>query len=51
MSPIKLTVRPARKALQNQLEPADYTEAMITELEELDEIRLNALDYLRVQKN
>ena len=50
MLPMELTVRSARRALQNQLEPADYTEAMIRELEEL-EIKLNALDCLKVQKN
>ena len=51
MLPNELIVRSTRRELQNQLKLADYTEAMITELDELDEIRLNALDYLRVQNN
>ena len=47
----ELIVWSQRKALQNQLVPADYTEAMITELKEFNEVKLNALDYLKVQKN
>ena len=37
--------------MQNYLEPANYNEAMITRLEELDEVRLSALDCLLVLKN
>ena len=49
--PMEVTVRSARRALQNQLHPAGYTEAMIAELEEVDEVRLSALDCLIIQKN
>ena len=51
MLPIEVLVRSAKRALQNYLEPAHYNEAMITRLEELDEVRLSALDCLVVQKN
>ena len=51
MLPMEVTVRSARRALQNLLEPAHYSETMIAELEELDEVRLDALDCLKVQKN
>ena len=51
MLPMEVLVRSARRALQNYLEPASYNEAMITRLEELDEVRLSALDCLVVQKN
>ena len=51
MLPMEVLVRLARRALQNYLEPANYNEAMITRLEELDEVRLSALDCLVVQKN
>ena len=49
--PMEVIVRSARRALQNELHPAGYTEAMIAELEELDEVRLSALDCLIIQKN
>ena len=49
--PMEVIVRSARKALQNYLEPVNYNEAMLAKLEELDEVRLSALDCLVVQKN
>ena len=48
MLPMEVLVQSARRALQNYLEPANYNEAMITRLEELDEVRLSALDCLVV---
>ena len=49
--PMEVLVRSARRALQNYLEPANYNKARLARLEELDEVRLNALDCLVVQKN
>ena len=51
MSPMEVIVWSAKRDLQNYLEPPNYNKAMICELEELDEVRLNALDCLDVQKN
>ena len=51
MLPMEVIVRSARRALQNYLEPVNYSEAMIARLEELDEVILSALDCLVVQKN
>ena len=51
MLPMEVYVRSAKRALQNYLQPANYNEAMITRFEELDEVRLSALDCLVVQKN
>lgn len=39
-----------RIAYQNQLTPAEFTEAMLLELEGLDEMRLQALNALQVSK-
>ena len=49
--PMEVTIRSTRKALQSYLKPANYNEAVIVRLEELDEVRLSALDCLVVQKN
>ena len=51
MLPMEVLVRSTRRALQNYLKPANYNEAMIARLEDLDEVRLSALHYLVVQKN
>ena len=50
MLPMEVTVRFAKRALQNLLEPTNYTEAMIAELEELDEVKLDALDCLKSKR-
>ena len=49
--PIEVIVPFARRALQNYLEHVNYNKVMLAKLEELDEIRLSALDCLVVQKN
>ena len=51
MLPIEVTIWSIKRALQNYLKLANYNEAMIAKLEELDEVRLSALDCLTVQKN
>ncbi|XP_059627610.1 uncharacterized protein LOC132270445 [Cornus florida] len=48
--PMEMTIRSARVAFQNNLTPADYNHAMLVELEDLDEVRVNALDYIIAQK-
>ncbi|XP_059627205.1 uncharacterized protein LOC132269996 [Cornus florida] len=48
--PMEVTVRSMRFALQNNLTPAEYNESMLVELEDLDEVRLRALDHIQVQK-
>ncbi|XP_059635488.1 uncharacterized protein LOC132277663 [Cornus florida] len=44
--PMEMTIRSARVAFQDKLTPADYNHAMLVELEDLDEVRLNALDHI-----
>ncbi|XP_059654809.1 uncharacterized protein LOC132301587 [Cornus florida] len=48
--PMEMTIRSARVAFQNRLNPVDYNHAMLAELEDLDEVRLNALDHIIAQK-
>ncbi|XP_059629615.1 uncharacterized protein LOC132272490 [Cornus florida] len=48
--PMELNVKSARIALQHNLIPADYNEAMLIELEDLDEVHKLALDHLMVHK-
>ena len=48
MLPMEVMVRSARRVLQNYLEPVNYNEAMLARIEELDEVRLSALDFLVV---
>ncbi|XP_059629528.1 uncharacterized protein LOC132272387 [Cornus florida] len=48
--PMKMKVKSARVAFQNNLTLADYTQAMLTELEDLDEVRLDALDHIIAHK-
>ncbi|XP_058185781.1 uncharacterized protein LOC131303007 [Rhododendron vialii] len=48
--PMEVAVKSTRIAYQNGLTPADYTQAMLMKLEDLDEVRLAALDHMLVQK-
>ncbi|XP_059658694.1 uncharacterized protein LOC132305027 [Cornus florida] len=48
--PIEMTIRSARVAFQNRLTLANYNHAMLVELENLDEVHLNALDHIITQK-
>lgn len=48
--PMEITVKFLRVAYQNNLTPGDYNEAMFAELDSLDEMRLLALDHIRVHK-
>ncbi|XP_059626874.1 uncharacterized protein LOC132269638 [Cornus florida] len=47
---MEMTIRSARVAFQNKLTLVDYNHAMLVELEDLDEVRLNALDHITTQK-
>lgn len=44
--PMEVLVSYIRVALQNNLIPKDYLQAMIVELEELYQVRMDALDIL-----
>ncbi|XP_059658815.1 uncharacterized protein LOC132305152 [Cornus florida] len=48
--PMELNVKSARVTLQHNLILADYNEAMLVELEDLDEVQKLALDHLMVHK-
>ncbi|XP_059650636.1 uncharacterized protein LOC132296450 [Cornus florida] len=48
--PMEMKVKSARVAFQNNLTPADYTQAMLVELEDLDEVRRDALDHIIAHK-
>ncbi|XP_059630358.1 uncharacterized protein LOC132273416 [Cornus florida] len=48
--PMEMTIRSIRVAFQNRLTLVDYNHAMLVELEDLDEVRLNALDHIIAQK-
>ncbi|XP_059671149.1 uncharacterized protein LOC132316693 [Cornus florida] len=48
--PMEMTVKSTRVAFQNELTPAEYTQAMLAELKDLDEVRLSALDHVIKQK-
>ncbi|XP_059663462.1 uncharacterized protein LOC132309130 [Cornus florida] len=48
--PMEMTVKSVRVAFQNELTPAEYTQAMLAELEDLDEVRLSALDHVIAHK-
>ncbi|XP_059663500.1 uncharacterized protein LOC132309186 [Cornus florida] len=48
--PMELNVKSVRVALQHNLIPADYNEAMLAELKDLDEVQKLALDHLMVHK-
>ncbi|XP_059663598.1 uncharacterized protein LOC132309296 [Cornus florida] len=47
---MEMKVKSARVAFQNNLTPADYTQAMLVELEDLDEVRRDALDHIIAHK-
>ncbi|XP_059629725.1 uncharacterized protein LOC132272639 [Cornus florida] len=47
---MEMTIRSARVAFQNKLTLAEYNQAMLVELEDLDEVCLNALDHIITQK-
>ncbi|XP_059669066.1 uncharacterized protein LOC132314190 [Cornus florida] len=47
---MEMTVKSARVAFQNELTPTEYTQAMLAKLEDLDEVRLSALDHVIAQK-
>ncbi|XP_059635365.1 uncharacterized protein LOC132277528 [Cornus florida] len=48
--PMEMTIRSARVAFQNRLTLVYYNYAMLVELEDLNEVRLNALDHIIAQK-
>ncbi|XP_060674836.1 uncharacterized protein LOC132804450 [Ziziphus jujuba] len=48
--PMEVTVRSLWIAQQHNLTPDEYSQAMMQEIEELDEVRLAALDHLQIQK-
>ncbi|GKV36311.1 hypothetical protein SLEP1_g44457 [Rubroshorea leprosula] len=48
--PMELTTRSLRIAIQNGLNSREYNEAMIMELEDLEEARLTALDAMKAQE-
>ncbi|XP_059635256.1 uncharacterized protein LOC132277412 [Cornus florida] len=48
--PMEMKVKSARVAFQNNLTSADYTQAMLVELEDLDEVRRDALDHIIAHK-
>ena len=50
MLPMEVVVPSLRVSRHNGLNPQEYNEAMMMELEALDEIRLQALDHIMVQK-
>ncbi|XP_059631244.1 uncharacterized protein LOC132274093 [Cornus florida] len=47
---MELNVKSARVTLQHNLIPANYNEAMLAKLEDLDEVQKLALDHLMVHK-
>ncbi|XP_073121323.1 uncharacterized protein [Henckelia pumila] len=48
--PMEIMVPSLRIAMQNHLIPETYIDAMITELEDLDDTRMQALNSLMIQK-
>ncbi|XP_059630097.1 uncharacterized protein LOC132273081 [Cornus florida] len=48
--PYYAQVKSARVAFQNNLTPADYTQVMLVELEDLDKVRRDALDHIIAHK-
>ncbi|XP_024164578.1 uncharacterized protein LOC112171663 [Rosa chinensis] len=48
--PMEMTVRSLRVAMQNNLTADEYSQAMLQELEDLDQARLDAYDRLQAQK-
>ena len=50
MLPMEVVVPSLRVSRQNDLNPQEYSEAMMMELEALDRKRLQALDHIMIQK-
>ena len=50
MLPMELVVPSLRVSRQNGLDPQEYSEAMMMEVEALDGKRLQALDHIMIQK-
>ena len=50
MLPMELVVPSLRVSRQNGLDPQEYSEAMMMEVEVLDGKRLQALDHIMIQK-
>ena len=50
MLPMEVVVHSLRVSRQNDLNPHEYSETMMMELEALDEKRLQALDHIMIQK-
>ncbi|XP_059650342.1 uncharacterized protein LOC132296122 [Cornus florida] len=48
--PMEITIRSERVAFQNKLTLSYYNHAILVELEDLDEVRLNVLDHIIAQK-
>lgn len=44
-----ITIQSLRVAIQNQINGDEYAEAVFMELENLDEVRLDALDHLQAK--
>ena len=49
--PMEVVVPSLRVSRQNDLNPQEYSEAMMMELKALDGKRLQELDYIMIQKN
>ncbi|XP_075507526.1 uncharacterized protein LOC142544354 [Primulina tabacum] len=49
--PMEVVIASLRVMKQNELEPELYTEAMIMELEDLDELRMQTYNALMLQKS
>ena len=50
MLPMEVVVPSLRVSRQNGLNPQEHSEAMMMELEALDEKRLQALNHIMIQK-
>ena len=50
MLPMEVVVPSLRVSKQNDLNPQEYSEAMIMELESLDGKRLQSLDHILIQE-
>ena len=50
MLPMEVVIPSLRVSKHNDLNPQEYNEAMMLELEALDGKRLQALDYIMIQK-
>ena len=50
MLPMEVAVPSQRVSRYNDLNPQEYSEAVMMELEALDEKRLQALDHIMIQK-